>query len=183
MAAEPALLRAVAGRARDRVLVFAREALHDVDAAVSRPRDGGRAGRRLAGGRRTRRLGAVAAGAGDRHVGRRLRRAVCLPGSRVRSRARPAVDSGALRRARVARDLARDARRRRSSCLLALALVDAARRASIFAGVGVRGGAARVRAVARPRRRSVAGEARVRPERLRRHPVSARARGRRIYGR
>ena len=61
VAAEPALLRAVAGRARDRVLVFARQALHDLHAAVSRPGDGGRAGRRLARGRRTRRLGAVAA--------------------------------------------------------------------------------------------------------------------------
>ena len=111
---------AVAGRARDRVLVFAGEALHDVDAAVPRPGDGRRAGRRLAGRRRPRRLGAVAARARDRHVGRRLRRPVCLPGSRLRSRARPAVDSGALRRAGVARDLARDARRRDRRASLAL---------------------------------------------------------------
>ena len=62
----PLCFALLAGRARDRVLVFAREALHDLDAAVSRPGDGGRAGRRLAGGRRTRRLGAVAARPGDR---------------------------------------------------------------------------------------------------------------------
>ena len=46
-------------------------------------------------------------GAGDRHLGRRLRRPLCLPGSRVRSRARPALDSGALRRRALAADLAR----------------------------------------------------------------------------
>ena len=73
--------------------------VHELHAAVSRPGDGGRAGRRLAGGGRPRRLGAVAARPRDRHVGRRLRRAVCLPGSRVRSRARAALDSGPLRRA------------------------------------------------------------------------------------
>ena len=95
----PLCFAAVAGRARHRVLVFAGEALHDLDAAVPRPRDGGRAGRRLARGRRTRRLGAVAAGAGDRRLGRRLRRPLCVPGPRVRSRARPALDSGAVRRA------------------------------------------------------------------------------------
>ena len=103
----PLCFAAVAGRARDRVLVFAGQALHDVDAAVSRPGDGGRAGRRMARGRRTRRVGAVAARACDRHLGRRLRRALRVPGSRLRSRARPALDSGALRRARVACDLAR----------------------------------------------------------------------------
>ena len=67
-------------------------------------------------------------GAGDRHVGRRVRRPVCLPGPRVRSRARPAVDSGPLRRRR---------RRWRSrarctsspiACLLALGVRRAARR-------------------------------------------------------
>ena len=61
VAAEPAVLQAVAGRAGDRVLVFAGQALHDLDAAVSRAGDGGLAGRRMAGGRRSRRLGAVAA--------------------------------------------------------------------------------------------------------------------------
>ena len=136
VAAEPAVLRAVAGRAGDRVLVFAGEALHDLDAAVSRPGDGGRAGRRLAGGRRPRRLGAVAARAGDRLLGRRLRRALCLPGSRVRSRARPAIDSGALRRA------ARRWRSRASmhvvavACLLALACGRRRCRAFYLAGVG-----------------------------------------------
>ena len=57
------------------------------------------------GGRR--RMGAVAARARDRHVGRRIRRAVRLPGPRLRSRARSALDSGPLRRSRGARDLAR----------------------------------------------------------------------------
>jgi 4-hydroxybenzoate polyprenyltransferase len=54
----------------------------------------------------------VAAGRSDRHLGRRLRRAVRVPGSRVRSRARPALDSGAVRRPHVARHLARHAHRR-----------------------------------------------------------------------
>ena len=71
-------------------------------------------------------LGAVAAGAGDRHVGRRLRRPVCVPGSRVRSRARPAVDSGPLRRAGVARHFARACTCVTIACLLALPLGDAA---------------------------------------------------------
>ena len=99
VASESAVLHVVAGGARDRVLVFAGEALHDLDAAVSRPGHGGGAGRRLAGGRRARRVGAVAARARDRHVGRRIRRALCVPGSRLRSRARAPVDSGPLRRA------------------------------------------------------------------------------------
>ena len=63
---------------------------------------------------------------GDRHLGRRLRRPVRLPGSRVRSRARPAVDSGAVRRAGVAGDLPRDARRRGRRVSLALGVGDAA---------------------------------------------------------
>ena len=50
-----AVRMAVAGRAGDRVLVFARQALHLVHAGVSRPRHGGGAGRRLARGRRPRR--------------------------------------------------------------------------------------------------------------------------------
>src|SRR5262249_58898257 len=108
-----AVLRAVARRARDRVLVLARQTLHDVDATVLGTRDGGRAGWRMAGGRRTRRLGAVAARGGYRYLGRRLRRVVCLPGTRVRSRARPSLDSRAVRRPGVARDLAADARDRR----------------------------------------------------------------------
>ena len=61
LAVEPDLFRAVAGGARHRVLVLAGETLHGVDAAVPRARDGGRAGRRVARGRRTRRSGAVAA--------------------------------------------------------------------------------------------------------------------------
>ena len=117
-------------------------------------------------------------GAGDRHVGRRLRRALRLPGSRLRSRARPAVDSGALRRARGRSRSRASCTSSPSPCLLALALVtplgavlSRRRRAGR--------GAAGLRAVARARRRSVAGQARVRSERLRRHPVSARAGGRR----
>jgi len=102
LAAEPDLFRALTGRARHRVLVFAGEALHDVDAVVPRPRDGGGAGRRLAGRRRTRGMGAVAACGGHRHLGGRLRRVVRLPGSGVRSRPRPAVHSGAVRRPHVA---------------------------------------------------------------------------------
>ena len=126
VAAERALLRAVAGRARDRVLVFAGQAVHDLDAAVSRPGDGSRAGRRLAGGRRPRRLGAVAARAGDRRVGRRIRRALRVPGPRFRSRARAAIDSGAVRRAGVAGHFARACTSLTVVCLLALAVGHAA---------------------------------------------------------
>ena len=46
-------------------------------------------------------------GTGDRDLGRRLRRALRLPGSRVRSRARLAFDSRALRPAARAGHLAR----------------------------------------------------------------------------
>ena len=175
----PLCFAAVAGRAGDRVLVLAGQALHDLDAALSRPGDGGGAGRRMAGGRRARRLGAVAA--------RRWRSApgsaastCCTPArTRVRSRARSAVDSGALRRA---------ARRSRISRVMHVVPSSCLRRwpgstplpPFYYAGVGVRGAAARVRAVARARRRPVAGQARVRPERLRRHPLSARAGGVRL---
>ena len=57
LAVEPSLFRAVAGGARHRVLVLAGETLHGVDADVPWARDGGRAGRRVARGRRTRRSG------------------------------------------------------------------------------------------------------------------------------
>ena len=43
-----AVFRAVAGGARDRVLVLARQAVHDLHPAVSRTGDGGCAGRRMA---------------------------------------------------------------------------------------------------------------------------------------
>ena len=96
----------------DRVLVFAGQARDVLHAALSRTRDGRRAGGRLARGRRTRRLGAVAARPGDWHVGRRVRRALRLPGPRGRSCARVCDRSPcASASARVARDLARDARR------------------------------------------------------------------------
>ena len=65
----PLCLAAVAGGAGDRVLVLARQALYDVDAAVPGTGHGGRAGRRLAGRGRPRRVGAVAAGDCDRHAG------------------------------------------------------------------------------------------------------------------
>ena len=76
--------------------------------------------------------------------------------------------------ARVAGDLARDARHHRR-------LPGGARRrrrprAGLSGRRRRRRGAARVRAVARQRPRSVAGQARVRPERLRRHPLSRRRR-------
>ena len=57
----PAVLRAVAGRAGHRVLVFPREARDELHAALPRPGDGRCAGRRVAGRRRTRRVGALAA--------------------------------------------------------------------------------------------------------------------------
>ena len=63
---------------------------------------GGGAGRRLAGGRRARRARTVAAGSCHRQLGRRIRHPLCVPGPRVRSRARAALDSGPLRRAPVA---------------------------------------------------------------------------------
>ena len=55
------------------------------------------AGSRRAAGQR---LAAVAARSGDRHLGRRLRRAVCLPGSRRSIARRAALDPGPLRRRR-----------------------------------------------------------------------------------
>ncbi len=58
---------------------------------------GGGAGRRVAGGGwADRRAGAVVAGAGDRVVGGRLRHPVCVPGPGLRSRARVALDPGAV---------------------------------------------------------------------------------------
>ena len=57
-------------------------------------------------------------------------------------------------------------------CLLALAWVTPLP-AFYYAGVVVVAAAARLRAVAGPRRRPVAGQARLRSERLRRHPLSA----------
>jgi hypothetical protein len=111
-------------------------------------------------------VGAVAARARHRALGGRVRRALRLPGRRVRPRARAAIDPGALRRGARAVDLARDARGHG-------ARHGAARRRRAARGrVSGRGRARRravvVRAVARVRDRPVAGEAGLRPERVRR---------------
>ena len=112
-AAQPAVPGAVAGRAGDRVLVLAGQALHAGRRSCS---SGWRwRWRRSAAGLRPAAAWSwqpVLLGAGHRHVGGRVRRAVRLPGPGLRSRARAAVDSGAVRRAGVARDLAGAARRR-----------------------------------------------------------------------
>ena len=97
-AAELAVLRAVAGRAGVVFWYSLAKRYTWAHAVLSRPGHGRGAGRRLAGGRRTRRVGAVAARPGDRVVGGRLRRPLRLPGPRRRSPAAPEVDSGALRR-------------------------------------------------------------------------------------
>ena len=101
----------VASRAHCDLLVLAREALYVGDAVLPRARHGDCACRWMACRRRRRGMGAVAARPGDWAVGRGLRRAVCLPGSRGRSAAAPEVDSRAIRRGALAVDLARDARR------------------------------------------------------------------------
>ena len=101
-------------------------------------------------------------GAGHRTVGRRLRRPLCVPGPRVRSRARPAVDSRPLRRGARRCSISRvmHVGHRRSAWRRWLA---SRRSAPLYlAGVALRRRAARVRAVARQRARPVAGQARVR---------------------
>ena len=72
---------------------------------------------------------------GDRRLGRRVRRALRVPGPRLRSGTRPAIDSGSIRRARVAGDFPRHARRR--GRLSAGARVGDAAAAFYFVGVGV----------------------------------------------
>ena len=111
MAVESLVLRALARGARHRVLVLPRKALHHLDAALSRSGDGCGAGRRMAGGRGPRRMGAVAPRACDRLLGRRLRRAVRVPGPRFRSGAWPAIDSRPIRHSRLAGHFARAPRR------------------------------------------------------------------------
>ena len=111
---EPYLRVVVAGRAGNRVLVFAREALHLVHAGIPGPGDGRRSGRRLARGRWSdRRPRALAARPGDRSLGWRLRYSLRLPGRRVRSRARPQFDSRPLRHRAVAGHFAGHACRHR----------------------------------------------------------------------
>ena len=63
---------------------------------------------------------AVAARSGDRALGGRLRHPLRLPGRRVRPRARPAVDSDAVRRAARDRPVPRDARRLTVVAMVAL---------------------------------------------------------------
>ncbi len=79
-------LRAGAGRAGDRVLVLACQAVHDLHADVSRPLARRCARRWMACSGRPRRRGAVAARPGHRVVGWRIRHSVCLPGCGLRSR-------------------------------------------------------------------------------------------------
>ena len=61
--------------------------------------------------RRRRRMGAVAARSGHWVVGRRVRRALRLPGPRRRSAAALAIDSSAIRDCALTLDLSRDAHR------------------------------------------------------------------------
>ena len=73
----------------------------------------------------------------------------------------------------VGPSLAISARRaRRDGGRARVARAGGAARARVSGRRGGRGGAARLRAVARARRRPVAGQAGVRPERVRRHPLS-----------
>ena len=117
-------------------------------------------------------------GAGDRHLGRRLRRAVRLPGSRLRSRARPALDSRcASACARSLRDLARACTSSRSSCLARARRRSRTSAASISPASPASPRCSSTSSRSCRERRSVAGQARVRPERLRRHPVSRHDRG------
>ena len=178
VAAEPALLRAVAGGARHRVLVLARQALHHLDAAVSRawrwP------SRRSAAGWRS--AGAAAGSRGcwpRRSAPGSAASTCCMPVRISSSIARTACNSIPVRFG-VRTSLA-------ISRVMHVVAVSLPARARLRRAAGRRlsgrrrrgRGDARLRAVAGARRRSVAGEARVRSERLRRHPVSAGADGRR----
>ena len=106
-----------------RLLVLPGQARHVGDAVLPGPRDGRRPGRRLdrLGGGRI--LAAGAARPGHRHVGRRLRRAVRLPGPRLRSGAWPAIDSGTFRRAASPSPSPAPAARRHVASLAALGVV------------------------------------------------------------
>ena len=88
----------VAGRAGDRVLVLACQAVHDLHADVSRPLARRCSCRWMAGRGRSRRRRAVAARPGHRIVGRRFRHSVCLPGCGLRPQAWSALDPGDVRR-------------------------------------------------------------------------------------
>ena len=120
--------------------------VHDLHAAVPRSGDGGRAGRRLAGGRRPRRARAVAA-----------RRRRSAPGSAASTSSTPARISSSIARTGCDRfrcasacgarcDVARDARRRGRLPVALAAVADLGR--LYLVGVGARRRAARLRAVA-----------------------------------
>ena len=98
LATQHAVPRAGAGGAGHRVLVLAGQARHHLHPTLPRPGTGRRTGRRLDCRRRPRRHRAVAAGPRDRIVGGRIRHSVCLSGCGVRSRSRPAIDPGQIRR-------------------------------------------------------------------------------------
>ena len=167
----PLCLAAVAGRAGDRVLVFAGQALHHLHAGVSRPGDGGGAGRRLACGRRPRRAASRGCSAWRSGCGSAASTS-STPARTSSSIAAHGLNSIPVRFgvAGVAAALARDARRHRRLHGGALARSPACR-PLYLGGVALRRRAAGLRAVAGQRRRSVAGEARVRSERLGRHPL------------
>ena len=87
-------------------------------------------------------------GAGDRVVGRRLRHPLRLPGSRLRSRARPALDSGALRHRALAASSRASMHVATVICMAALAWLVAAR-PDLSRRRRARRGAADLRTVAR----------------------------------
>ena len=168
---------ALAARTGHRLLVLAREARHELHAAVPRAGDGGRAGRRMARRRRAGRRRAVAARAGDRHLGRRAS-TCCMPVRISSSIARTACDSIPVRFgvARVAASSRASMHVVTVGCLAALGVV--AELGWVYmAGVA---GVALLLVFEQSlvtRARSLAGQARVRPERLCRDPVSRDHRG------
>ena len=149
-------------------------------AGVSRAGDGGGAGRRMARGRRARGLGAVAARRGDRAVGRRVRRALRVPGPEAFDRAHGLhsipVRFGIARSLWISRAMhvgrgGRAWRARAGRCRWARSISPASRSWRRCC----------LRAVAGQRRRPVAGETRLRPEWLRRHSLPRSRRRRRCW--
>src|SRR4030095_12517956 len=161
----------IAGRSGYRVLVFACETLHALDPAVPGPGHGRRASRWMARRWRSRRLGALAAGACDWHVGRRVRRLVRMPGSRVRPGSWSPPHSGPLRGVCGLEDLSSDACDHNRFADGASSR-DAAP-VVLSPGRVRRRGDARLRTIARPSGQPVAGETRLRFERVCGHPVLA----------